>query len=74
MIEPLDIFRLEKDGTAVWKGTADNFDAAKSRVRALGTLSPGDYVILDQATGFKTVVKVDGPTKHSSEGQSAGAA
>jgi hypothetical protein len=45
MDKSLDIFRLESDGTALWRGTAEGFDAAKARVKALASLSPGDYMI-----------------------------
>ncbi len=59
MIEPLDIFHLEKDGTVIWRGTAETFDEAKLRVKNLATLSPGDYVILNQMTGKKTLIRLD---------------
>lgn len=41
MDKSLEIFRLESDGTALWRGTAEGFDAAKARVKALASLSPG---------------------------------
>jgi len=52
MLESLDILFI-KDGTYLWKASAANVEAAKSKIEQL---DPGDYVIFDQATGKKTVV------------------
>jgi hypothetical protein len=58
MDESLDIFRVETDGTALWRGTAEGIDAAKARVKALASRSPGDYMIYSPATGHKLVIKL----------------
>jgi hypothetical protein len=55
--EPLDIFKMEKDGTYLWKGAAENFELAKSTVERLATSSPGEYMIFSQTTGKRIVVK-----------------
>ena len=57
MIEPLDIFIKTKDGTYLWKAAADSFELAKSTVQRLAASSPGEYMIFNQATGNKIVVK-----------------
>ena len=58
MRRPLDIFKLEDDGSIVWKGTAETLDIAKLSVKALAETSPGDYLIFSPATGEKTVVQL----------------
>jgi len=57
MLEPLDIFIKMEDGTYMWKAAADSFELAKSTVERLATTSPGEYMIFNQATGNKIVVK-----------------
>jgi hypothetical protein len=70
MDESLDIFRLESDGTALWRGTAEGFDAAMARVKALASRSPGDYMIYSPATGTKTRLNLNNVTKRQSRSQS----
>lgn len=62
MIAPLDIFVVQKDGSLLWKGTAENFEVAKLSVQTLMASTPGDYVIYSQRTGNKTTIKADGTT------------
>ena len=57
MIEPLDIFIKANDGSYLWKAAADSFELAKSTVQRLAASSPGEYMIFNQATGNKIVVK-----------------
>jgi hypothetical protein len=57
MIEPLDIFIKTNDGSYLWKAAADSFELAKSTVQRLAASSPGEYMIFNQATGNKIVVK-----------------
>ena len=58
MPRPLDIFKLENDGSIVWKGTAETLEIAKLSVKMLAKTSPGDYLIFSPATGEKTVVQL----------------
>lgn len=60
MIPPLDIFLVQKDGSLLWKGSAENFEVAKLSVKTLMATTPADYVIYSQKTGQRTVIKVDG--------------
>jgi hypothetical protein len=60
MIEPLDIFIKLQDGTYVWKAAAESFELAKSMVEELAANAPGEYMIFNQDTGNKIVVKPDG--------------
>jgi hypothetical protein len=57
MLEPLDIFIKIEDGTYMWKAAADSFELAKATVERLATTSPGEYMIFNQATRSKVVVK-----------------
>ena len=59
MIEPLDIFKIQKDGTYLWKAAAENFEVATSKIQHLATIAPGDYMIFNQTTGKKTHIPLD---------------
>jgi hypothetical protein len=59
MIAPFDIFRIDGNGDLLWVEAASDLDTAKQRVRAIGSVSPGKYVILSQRTGNKLPVEVD---------------
>ena len=63
MIPPLDIFKSEKDGSVIWKGSAENMEVARLSVKMLMVTSPGSYIIHSQITGHKMLVKPDGSTE-----------
>jgi len=50
---------MREDGTYLWKGAAQNFDLAKSKVKQLAVTAPGPYMIYSQITGEKTVLPLD---------------
>jgi hypothetical protein len=56
MIPPLDIFRVEADHL-VWRGAAETLDLARLRVKLLMVSEPADYMIFNQRTGRKTLIK-----------------
>jgi hypothetical protein len=58
MLRPLDIFKLENDGSIVWKGIAETLENAKLSVKILAETSPGDYLIFSPATGERTVIQL----------------
>jgi hypothetical protein len=58
MPEPLDICKLENDGTIMWKGTAENLEQAWLSVKVLAESSHGDYLIFSPVTGDKTIIKL----------------
>ena len=64
MVAPLDIFKVQ-DGTYIWKGAAETFELAKSKVEQLAMHAPGEYMIFSQTTGNKTHI-LDGPAKRNS--------
>jgi hypothetical protein len=53
MLPQLDIFKLDKDGSVVWKEAAENLEVANSSVKLLATSSPGSYMLFSQATATK---------------------
>jgi hypothetical protein len=63
MLAPLDIFKMQKDGTYVWKAAAESLELAESTVQRLAITSPGEYMIFNQATQNKTLIPLDGSTK-----------
>jgi hypothetical protein len=61
MVPPLDIFKIE-GGDVLWRDTAANFEDANSRIRRLGLSSPGEYLILNQHRGQRTLVTPGQPS------------
>jgi hypothetical protein len=59
VLEPLDIFKMQKDGTYLWKGAAGTFEVATTKIEQLATIAPGKYMIYSQITGDKTVIPLD---------------
>ena len=59
MTHLLDIFRVETSGV-MWVESAATLEDAKARVQELAARSPAEYLLLDQTTGNKLVVKPDG--------------
>jgi len=57
--KPYDIFRMDASGI-LWQEAATSIDDAKTRAQLLAVHSPGEYLLLDQSTGVKHVVKADG--------------
>lgn len=51
-----DVFKLDSNGQVLWKGFGESLPAAKATTQKLMVASPGDYLIVDQATGKKVVV------------------
>jgi hypothetical protein len=56
---PYDIFRLESNDSVLWLDKAKSLEDAKSRVQELSAGSPGPYIVLNQLTGDKLVIKSD---------------
>ena len=60
MTAPFDIFENEKSGTVIWLGSAATIEEAKARIREVGARSNTEYLVLNQKTGNKVVIKFDG--------------
>jgi hypothetical protein len=70
VIAQFDIFKKEPHGEHRWIEAAMDLDAAKARVRAIGSTAPGEYMILNQSTGNQIAIRVAGPDTptHLSDG------
>jgi hypothetical protein len=53
---PFDIFRQQADGNRYWIEGAEDLEAATARARVLAEHFPGQYFIVDNATGDKTFI------------------
>ena len=53
-----DIFKADGDGV-LWIEAVSDLATAKERVQAIGETSPGQYLVLDEATGDKISIEVD---------------
>jgi len=63
MIDPIDIFRIESGGV-LWVESANSIDCAEARIRQLALSCPGEYIVLEHATGKKYVIKTEAPEGH----------
>lgn len=59
MTAPFDIFENEKSGTVLWVGSAATIEDARFRIQKIAENSPGEYVVLNQKTGKKVVVRFE---------------
>jgi hypothetical protein len=60
MIPPFDIFQTATDGTVRWLEAAATLQDATVRVQILARPQPSEYLIFNQKTGRKFVIKLDG--------------
>src|ERR1700745_3507074 len=59
MNDTVDIFRVETRGVR-WLESAATLECAEVRVKKLALESPGEYIVLDQRTGNKHVIRLEG--------------
>ena len=59
MTHLLDIFQVGTSGL-LWVESAATMEDAKARVQELAVRSHAEYLLLDQKTGNKLVIKPDG--------------
>ena len=57
MTAPFDIFENEKSGTVLWLGSAISIEDAKVRIQRYAASRSGEYLVLNQLTGNKHIVK-----------------
>jgi hypothetical protein len=60
MTAPFDIFQTESNGSVRWIASAETLADAKARIQENSLRSPGEYLLLNQQTGSKLVLKLDG--------------
>ena len=56
MPERFGIFKQQPDGNAYWIEAVENLESAKARAHDLAESFPGQYVIVDSATGERTFI------------------
>ena len=78
MIDPIDIFRVQNSGV-LWVESATSVASAEARIQQLALSCPGEYIVLEHATGKKHVIKAEGPQRlygnmepNNQEGRSSG--
>ena len=57
MTAPFDIFEKEKSGTVLWLGSAISIEDAEVRIQRYAASGSGEYLVLNQLTGNKHIVK-----------------
>jgi len=55
--DPIDIFQVVPDGVR-WLESAESVESARSRVVQLAKSSSDEYIVLDQKSGKKYVIKL----------------
>jgi hypothetical protein len=55
-----DIFKVSEDGSLAWVETAATLEAARAQVHGMQTASTGDYVVMNQKTGSKIILHLEG--------------
>ena len=61
---PFRIYKVQTDGNLHFVVVVQAFDDAKERVRELGKLWPGEYVIDNEETGERVFVSTEDETKN----------
>jgi hypothetical protein len=54
---PFDLFMIETNGGFRWLAATSTIEDAKTRVQALAQKTPGEFILLDQRTGNKMVLR-----------------
>jgi hypothetical protein len=63
-LRPFRIYKVQSDGDLHFVEAVQTFDQAKGRVRELGKLWPGKYVIDNEETGERIFVSTRDETKN----------
>jgi len=53
-----DIFQIQDNGV-LWVGSALTLDEAQEHLRQIAGFAPGEYLLLNQNTGNRLVIKFD---------------
>jgi hypothetical protein len=63
-LHPFRIYKVQSDGDLHFVEAIQTFDRAKGRVRELGEVWPGEYVIDNEETGERIFVSTRDETKN----------
>jgi hypothetical protein len=66
MTLPFDVFRVDANGVR-WLRSAATIEDAKAHIAEAGSTA-GEYLLLNQLTGSKVVLKIDSTEPGGSEG------
>jgi hypothetical protein len=55
---PVDIFRIDTHGP-LWLESSGSIDEARARIQQLGAQTSGEYMLLNQTTGSKLMIRVE---------------
>jgi hypothetical protein len=58
MTFPIDIFQIDNEGPR-WLHAAASIEEAKAHIHQLARAAAGEYLLMNQLTGNKTVLRVD---------------
>ena len=59
MTAPFDIFQAEGNGSVRWIGSAETLAEDRARIQQQSGSSAGEFLLLNQETGTKVVIKPD---------------
>lgn len=65
MPEKFDLFKIETNGTVVWRSACDGLEESHRRAAAFSAIERADYLILDLTTGEKIKVPFSPKNRHS---------
>jgi hypothetical protein len=71
-LDPLDIFKINLDGSVLWCGAAKDFVAAKRFIEKLALSVSGEYLILNQQTGQRQRMRVVSPNDSARDSLNGG--
>jgi hypothetical protein len=64
MLNPFDILKIEDNRRVTWIRAISDFKRAKSYIlKVLAIAAPADYLILNQRTGARTVIRAAAETR-----------
>jgi hypothetical protein len=63
-LRPFRIYKVQSDGLVHFVEAVQTFDDAKVRVREIGDVRPGEYVIDNEKTGERVFVSTRDGTKN----------
>jgi len=59
MTPPLEIYKMDHSGDVRWLEPASDLKAARTRLKILGRVLPGRYVLFSQKTGKRLIFQVN---------------
>jgi hypothetical protein len=70
MIKPYDIFEIEENGTPLWFASAVSIEEARFHIEKIAVQGGGEFLVLNQKTGDKVVMKSRKPLRRNATEES----